>query len=142
MVERYVRDVEAAGSNPVTPIFLLRYRKVRNTGFAVFLLLTGVCMNTKKFSDAMSELDDRYIDEALNYKKKAKQKTEKPGWIKWVAMAACLAVVLTVGVFAVNRQRNQITLSDNSANVTVCYTGNPFIFTNSSESLIPLLFHL
>ena len=28
LVERYVRDVEAAGSNPVTPIFLLRYRKV------------------------------------------------------------------------------------------------------------------
>ena len=27
LVERYVRDVEAAGSNPVTPIFLLRYRK-------------------------------------------------------------------------------------------------------------------
>ena len=45
---------------------------------------------------------------------------------------------MTVGVFAVNRQRNQITLSDNSANVTVSYTGNPFIFTNSSESLIPL----
>ena len=27
MVERYVRDVEVAGSNPVTPIFLLVYRK-------------------------------------------------------------------------------------------------------------------
>ena len=28
LVERYVRDVEVAGSNPVTPIFLLGYRKV------------------------------------------------------------------------------------------------------------------
>ena len=27
MVERYVRDVEVAGSKPVTPIFLLGYRK-------------------------------------------------------------------------------------------------------------------
>ena len=36
-------------------------------------------MNAKKFSDAMSELDCKYIDEALNYKKKAK----KPRWIKW-----------------------------------------------------------
>ena len=35
-------------------------------------------MNAKKFSDAMSELDCKYIDEALNYKKKAK----KPRWIR------------------------------------------------------------
>ena len=27
-------------------------------------------MNAKKFSDAMSELDTKYVDEALNYKKK------------------------------------------------------------------------
>ena len=30
-------------------------------------------MNAKKFSDAMSELDSKYIDEALNYKKKARK---------------------------------------------------------------------
>ena len=30
-------------------------------------------MNAKKFSDAMSELDSKYIDEAINYKKKAKK---------------------------------------------------------------------
>ena len=47
-------------------------------------------MNVKKFSDAMSELDTKYIDEALNYKKKAK----KPGWVKWGAMAACLCLVI------------------------------------------------
>ena len=29
-------------------------------------------MNTKKFSDAMSEIDGRYVDEALNYKRKSK----------------------------------------------------------------------
>ena len=40
-------------------------------------------MNAKKFSDAMSELDTKYVDEALNYKKKAgKKKT-----IKITAMA-------------------------------------------------------
>ena len=39
-------------------------------------------MNAKKFSDAMSELDNKYIDEALNYKKKVK----KPIWIKWGAI--------------------------------------------------------
>lgn len=51
-------------------------------------------MNVKKFSDAMSELDSKYIDEALNYKKKAK----KPVWVKWGAMAACLCIVLALGV--------------------------------------------
>ena len=36
-------------------------------------------MNAKKFSDAMSELDTKYVDEALNYKKKS----PKPFWVKW-----------------------------------------------------------
>ena len=47
-------------------------------------------MNVKKFSDAMSELDTKYVDEALNYKKKAK----RPGWIKWGAMVACLCLMI------------------------------------------------
>ena len=45
-------------------------------------------MNAKKFSDAMSELDTKYVDEALNHKKKAK----RPGWIKWgakIGRASC-----------------------------------------------------
>ena len=36
-------------------------------------------MNSKKFSEAMSELDSKYVDEAISYKKKAK----KPIWVKW-----------------------------------------------------------
>ena len=51
-------------------------------------------MNAKKFSDAMSELDTKYVDEALNHKKKAK----RPGWIKWGAMAACLCLVIYAGI--------------------------------------------
>lgn len=51
-------------------------------------------MNAKNFSDAMSEIDSRYVDEALNYKKKVK----KPIWIKWGAMAACLCLMLAGGV--------------------------------------------
>ena len=53
-------------------------------------------MNAKKFSDAMSVPDTKYVDEALNCKKKGK----KPGWTKWAAIAACLVVVLAVGIFA------------------------------------------
>lgn len=51
-------------------------------------------MNAKKFSDAMSELDTKYVDEALSYKKKVK----KTGWIKWGAMAACLCLVVYAGI--------------------------------------------
>ena len=51
-------------------------------------------MNAKKFSDAMSELDTKYVDEALNYKKK----TKKPGWIKWGAVAACLTLICVAAV--------------------------------------------
>ena len=49
-------------------------------------------MNAKKFSDAMSELDTKYVDEALNYKKK----TKKPAWVKWGVMAACLCLIICV----------------------------------------------
>ena len=47
-------------------------------------------MNAKKFSDAMSELDTKYVDEALNYKKKS----QKPVWVKLGAMAACLCLIV------------------------------------------------
>lgn len=49
-------------------------------------------MNSKKFSEAMSELDTRYVDEALSYKK-----AKKPVWIKLGAAAACLAVIIAAG---------------------------------------------
>ena len=55
-------------------------------------------MNVKKFSDAMSELDCKYIDEALNYKKKAK----KPRWIKWGVIAACLCLIVPLTAFAID----------------------------------------
>lgn len=47
-------------------------------------------MNSTKFSEAMSELDTKYVDEVLNYKKKSK----RPIWGKWVAVAACLCLVV------------------------------------------------
>lgn len=53
-------------------------------------------MNAKKFSDAMSELDIKYVEEALHYKKNAK----RTGWIKWGAMAACFILVLSMGTVA------------------------------------------
>ena len=79
-------------------------------------------MNAKKFSDAMSELDTKYVDEALNYKKKAK----KPGWVKWGAMAACFAViaVLGVGVF-------QSGLFGNKTDIATLENGTEIVFVKS-----------
>lgn len=51
-------------------------------------------MNSKKFSEAMSELDSKYVDEAISYKKKAK----RPGWIKWGTIAACLALICVAAI--------------------------------------------
>lgn len=62
-------------------------------------------MNMKKFSDAMSELDTKYIDEALNYKKKAKS----PGWFKWGAIAACLCITLVIGLLVKTHTPNIVT---------------------------------
>lgn len=44
-------------------------------------------MNAKKFSEAMSEVNDKYYEEAANYQCK------RNGWVKWSGMAACLAIV-------------------------------------------------
>jgi hypothetical protein len=51
-------------------------------------------MKAKQFSDAMSEIDNKYVDEALNYKKKGNM----PVWAKWGTMAACFAVVAILGI--------------------------------------------
>ena len=47
-------------------------------------------MNAELFSEAMSEVDDRYYEEAANYHYK------KFGWKKWSIAAACLASVLVL----------------------------------------------
>ena len=91
-------------------------------------------MNVKKFSDAMGEIDGRYIVETMNYKRK----TEKPRIIRRVIIAAGIAAVFLIGVSIINMQRNTIPLSDRSHNVTVHYTSNPFIFFQHSGSLIAL----
>ena len=46
-------------------------------------------MNAKSVSDALSELDPQYVQEALQYKGRSKA----PRWRKWCAAAACLVVV-------------------------------------------------
>ena len=48
-------------------------------------------MNAKKFSEAMSEVDDKYYEEAIHYKKPS---TKKHRWTKWGPLAVCLCLAL------------------------------------------------
>ena len=47
-------------------------------------------MNVKKFSDAMSELDSKYIDEALNYKKRLRNPAGLNGEL-WLLVCVLLS---------------------------------------------------
>lgn len=51
-------------------------------------------MNSSKFYEAMSELDNKYISEAVNYKKNGK----KTVWIQWGVLAACLCLAAAFAV--------------------------------------------
>ena len=52
-------------------------------------------MNAKIFTEAMSELDSKYIEEAVNYKKRSKKTVRI---IAGAAMAACLCVFIIATV--------------------------------------------
>ena len=55
-------------------------------------------MQVKQFSDAMGEVNERYVTEALTYRKAC-----RPAWVWWSAAAACLvlaAVLLAAGMLA------------------------------------------
>ena len=51
-------------------------------------------MNAKKFSSALGNVDESYINEAINYA----QKRKNTAWIKWASMAACLSLIIIGGV--------------------------------------------
>lgn len=92
-------------------------------------------MNTEKFSQAIGEVDIKFVDEAINYRKNMVRSNL---FKRWCAIAACFALVLVGALFWINHQRNHITLSSNSSNVTAYYTDNPFISSANSESLVEL----
>ena len=54
-------------------------------------------MNAKKFSDAMSELDSKYVDEAIHYKKKQRKR-----FFPLAAACACLVLILPLTAFAID----------------------------------------
>lgn len=55
-------------------------------------------MQVKQFFNAMGEVNERYVHEALTYRK-----ARRPAWVRWGAAAACLvlaAVLFATGVLA------------------------------------------
>ena len=50
-------------------------------------------MNTKKFSEAMGEIDGKYVERAVNYQPKKK----KQNFFKWFSMAACFFLTALIG---------------------------------------------
>ena len=86
-------------------------------------------MNSKKFSEAMSELDSKYIDEALNYKKKAR----KPGWIKWGAVAACLCLIIS-GMYLL--RPNDYNEAGNNGGIVMLFTEAKVVEVFSPRSVL------
>lgn len=56
-------------------------------------------MRKNKISEAISNINEKYIDEANAYNSKAKS-INKNAWLKWASVAACLALVTILGVGA------------------------------------------
>lgn len=62
-------------------------------------------MNSKKFSEALGKLDTKYVDEAVSYRKKA----QNPVWVKWSAVAACLALVCAAAICLFPNNNDSVT---------------------------------
>lgn len=82
-------------------------------------------MKMKKFSDAMSELDSKYVEETLRYKKKAK----RPGWIKWGAAAACLCAAIAGGVILTPKSGDAV------PSPSLVQVANPIITVGSAAEM-------
>lgn len=50
-------------------------------------------MNTKKFSEAMGEIDSKYVEKSANYQPKQR----KHSWVKWASIAACFCMIALIG---------------------------------------------
>lgn len=88
-------------------------------------------MKSNELLEIIGEAQDDYILDAKTAKKK-----HTPVWVKWAAMAACLAIILAVGA-PVFLPQYQIQLSDKSVGVTARYTNIPINF-GSADSLVYL----
>ncbi len=97
MVERYVRDVEVAGSNPVTPIMKTKYRNsLKLQGTPVFL--------TKKWTRRILILDMKEYDRMkatltlFSKLEEGEQSARERGWIPADDLERELGLISNTGV--------------------------------------------
>lgn len=90
-------------------------------------------MNAKKFSEAMGELDSKYVEEAIHYKKKSK----KSVWVKLGAAAVCvgLACGFAIHFISIQGDGDQVTnhtdtVSDNQDEASYNADVAPMIYVN------------
>lgn len=58
-------------------------------------------MKREKISEAMGNISSRHIKEAAEFKVEEKSHKTKTSWVKWASLAACLCLVVMVGVFTI-----------------------------------------
>jgi len=81
-------------------------------------------MNTEKFSDAMGEIDSKYVEEALRYRKK-----RRIGLAKWGAAAVGLAAAVILGVGLLRSG-----LPGNDTDVATLENGEEIVFVKSDAA--------
>ena len=76
-------------------------------------------MTTKKFSNALGNIGESYVNEAVTYSAK-----KKNAWIKWGAMAACLCIVVAAFITPIILQNlRAASTGDDQYGNTVSYAG-------------------
>ncbi len=60
-----------------------------------------------KIMEGLDDMDQRFIDEAVNT---PEQLRAKKYWVRWIAAAACLALMLSLGLLWYQRSREKIVL--------------------------------
>lgn len=86
-------------------------------------------MNTKKFSEAISEVGENYYEEAARYERRWK----KHGWIKWASIAACLCLIVG-GVFLYHQNIGDDSNGNN--NIAMLFTEAKVIEVYSPRSVL------
>lgn len=82
-------------------------------------------MNSKKFSGAMGEIDDKYVYEAIRYN----HRSRKSRWLIRGAIAACLCLLIVIG------QLNR--LSSDFVSVPGLFTITAYALSSNDETGLP-----
>lgn len=90
-------------------------------------------MKTKTFSNALGEIGDQYVSEAISYTSAKK----KNSWMKWGAMVACLCLVV-VGAFVVPTFFSNPDLTSGAQDdvPAVIYNGAVYVICGTGEAAI------